>query len=170
MICMQRNFGTARDGAAREHRAQHLHRSEVRQAARRRRSIRCGGGADSSRTPMNSSARTVPGRQIRPRSLRSRSISITCSARSLGCAISAAPRSRRCSPMPLRARVPAIGRVSTCVPLTRTSRSASNSAGANPGTGPAPQTGPGSRDASVHTSSRHRLDRLRAAQFTTPRA
>ncbi len=39
---------------------------------------------------MSSSTRTVPASQTRPRSLRSRSISMMCSARSLGCATSAA--------------------------------------------------------------------------------
>ena len=52
---------------------------------------------------MYSSTVTLPASQTRPRSLRSRSMSMMCSARSLGCATSSAVSRRSCSGDPWRA-------------------------------------------------------------------
>ena len=57
----------------------------------------------------NSGTSTVPGWQTRPRSLRPRSTSITCSARSFGSASSSAASAASASGVPPRGRVPAIG-------------------------------------------------------------
>ena len=64
---------------------------------------------------------TLPYSHTRPRSLRPRSTSITCSARSFSSASSSAAiaRPRRRAP---RGRVPAIGRVETCAAVDRQQR------------------------------------------------
>ena len=72
---------------------------------------------------MNSFTLIVPGTQIRPRSLRSRSISIICSARSLGCLISSNFKSSSSALSCSLGRVPAIGRVSARPFFTRIKRS-----------------------------------------------
>ncbi len=61
---------------------------------------------------------TEPYSQTRPRSLRPRSTSITCSARSFSSASSSAAIRRSSSAVPPRGRVPAIGRVATRRPAT----------------------------------------------------
>ena len=67
---------------------------------------------------MKSSTSTLPYSHTRPRSLRPRSTSITCSARSLGSASSSSAIRRSSSGRAPRGRVPAIGRVETLLPLT----------------------------------------------------
>lgn len=72
---------------------------------------------------INSSTRTDPYWQTFPRSFRSRSTNMTCSARSLGLAKSSARMVTSCdSPFPL-GLVPAMGLVLACEPVNRTSRS-----------------------------------------------
>ena len=60
-------------------------------------------------TAPNSTTRTVPGSQTRPRSLRPRSTSIRCSARSFSLPTSSAASSASLASVPPRGRVPAIG-------------------------------------------------------------
>ena len=60
--------------------------------------------------PMSSRTLTVPGRATRPTSLRPRSTSITCSARSLGSSSSSSARRWSSARVWPRGRVPAIGR------------------------------------------------------------
>ena len=72
---------------------------------------------------MNVSTSTEPYSHTRPRSLRPRSTSITCSARSFSSASRSAAISRSSSASPPRGRVPAIGRVETLRPVTVTSGS-----------------------------------------------
>ena len=60
-------------------------------------------------TVANSGTSTVPGLQTRPRSLRARSTSMTCSARSFGSASSSAASAASSSGVAPRQRVPAIG-------------------------------------------------------------
>ena len=67
---------------------------------------------------MKLSTATEPYSQTRPRSLRPRSTSITCSARSFSSASSSAAIMRSLSGSAPRGRVPAIGRVLTRRPLT----------------------------------------------------
>ncbi|MNY58962.1 hypothetical protein D3C86_1953600 [compost metagenome] len=59
---------------------------------------------------MRSVTFTVPMSEMRPRSLRARSISITCSAISFGSASSSLASSASRSGVPPRGRVPAMGR------------------------------------------------------------
>ena len=61
---------------------------------------------------ISSGTRTVPGWQTRPRSLRPRSTSIRCSARSFGSCLSSSASARSSLSVAPRGRVPAIGRVS----------------------------------------------------------
>ena len=75
---------------------------------------------------MFSSTRTEPMRDTRPTSLRPRSMSMTCSARSFGSARSSASRRASSSGVAPRGRVPAMGRTVTRAPgspSTRTSTS-----------------------------------------------
>ena len=72
---------------------------------------------------MNSTTSTVPGRQTRPRSLRPRSTSITCSARSLGSASSSVSSAASSAGVAPRGLDPAIGWVIAVPPLTVTSAS-----------------------------------------------
>ena len=58
---------------------------------------------------MNSTTSTVPGWQTRPRSLRPRSTSITCSARSFGSANSSASKAASSAGVAPRGFEPAIG-------------------------------------------------------------
>ena len=67
---------------------------------------------------MNDSTSTVPYSQTRPRSLRPRSTSITCSARSFSSASSSCARRWSSSAVAPRGRVPATGRVATRRPET----------------------------------------------------
>ena len=64
--------------------------------------------------------RTEPVSATRPTSLRPRSISITCSARSFGSASSSSARRASSSGVAPRGRVPAIGRSVIAPPETRT--------------------------------------------------
>ena len=70
---------------------------------------------------MNCGTRTDPYSQTRPTSLRPRSTSITCSARSFSLRFSSSARRMSSSSFRPRRRVPAIGCVSTREPSTRTS-------------------------------------------------
>ena len=72
---------------------------------------------------MKLSTLTVPYSQTRPRSLRPRSTSITCSARSFSSASRSAAIAWSSSTSPPRGRVPAIGRVEARRPVTVTSGS-----------------------------------------------
>ncbi len=74
-------------------------------------------------TRISRSTRTVPGSVTRPRSLRPRSTSITCSARSFSSASSSRSSLRSSAGSGCRGRVPARGRVRTVRPvaLTRSS-------------------------------------------------
>ena len=65
--------------------------------------------------------RTLPYSATRPMSLRPRSTSITCSARSFSLAFSSSASRRSSSTLAPRGRVPAMGCVSTRRPSTRTS-------------------------------------------------
>ncbi len=67
---------------------------------------------------MKLSTSTDPYSHTRPRSLRPRSTSITCSARSFGSASSSSAIRRSSSAVAPRGRVPAIGRVDTRLPAT----------------------------------------------------
>ncbi len=62
---------------------------------------------------MSSSTRSVPNRATRPTSLRARSTSMVCSARSFGSSESSAAILASCSAVRPRQRVPAIGRLMT---------------------------------------------------------
>ncbi len=72
-------------------------------------------------SPMNCGTRTDPYSQTRPTSLRPRSTSITCSARSFSLRFSSSASRMSSSSLRPRGRVPAIGCVSTREPSTRTS-------------------------------------------------
>ena len=69
-------------------------------------------------TVMNVSTSTEPYSQTRPRSLRPRSTSITCSARSFSSASSSPAMRRSSSAVAPRGRVPAMGRVAARRPVT----------------------------------------------------
>ena len=83
-------------------------------------------------TSISSVGRTLPGTHTRPRSLRARSTSIACSACSLGSASSSCSSRRSRTSVSPRGRVPAIGRVSTRLPSTRTSGSGEEPASSMP--------------------------------------
>ena len=70
-----------------------------------------------------SSTETLPISAMRPRSLRSRSTIMMCSARSLGLAASSAASASSRSGAAPRGRVPLMGRVSMTFPLRRRKRS-----------------------------------------------
>ena len=72
---------------------------------------------------MKLSTSTVPYSQTRPRSLRPRSTSITCSARSFSSASRPSAISASSAASAPRGRVPAIGRVETWRPVTVSSGS-----------------------------------------------
>ena len=110
---------------------------------------------------------TLPGTAMRPRSLRSRSISITCSARSFRLAIR---RSRsRSSSARSRAWVPAIGRVWATPSATSISRSGEElSTVLPPQCVRARRTAPDSPAAAAHTAL-HGIDRLRVTRLPAPR-
>ena len=72
---------------------------------------------------MKSGTSTVPGTQTRPRSLRARSTSITCSARSFGSASRLSASRTSSSSVAPRGRVPAGGWTTAEVPVTVTSAS-----------------------------------------------
>ena len=72
---------------------------------------------------MNSTTSTLPGSQTRPRSLRARSTSMRCSARSLGSASSSSARAASTATSPDRGRVPAMGWAMTVPSSTVTSAS-----------------------------------------------
>ena len=72
---------------------------------------------------MNVSTSTLPYSHTRPRSLRPRSTSITCSARSFSSASRSCAIAWSSSASPPRGRVPAIGRVVARPPVTVTSGS-----------------------------------------------
>ncbi len=74
-------------------------------------------------TAMNESTWTVPKSQTRPRSLRPRSTSMTCSARSFSSARSPAASAVSSAGVAPRRRVPAMGRVDTSRPVTVSSGS-----------------------------------------------
>ena len=76
---------------------------------------------------MSSSTLTVPNFATRPTSLRAKSTSITCSARSLGFSRNSPARRRSCSSSRPRLRVPAIGRL-----MTRPSRTCTSGSGELP--------------------------------------
>src|SRR5207244_1049613 len=69
---------------------------------------------------MNSVTFTEPSSETRPTSLRPRSTSMTCSARSFGSAFSSSSIWWSCASVAPRGRVPAIGRRATAPPSTRT--------------------------------------------------
>ena len=70
---------------------------------------------------MSSSTRTEPYSHTRPMSLRPRSTSIVCSASSFSSASSSRASRSSAAESPVTGRVPAIGNVSTSLPVTRTS-------------------------------------------------
>ena len=82
MISMQRTLGHPVIVPPGKQRANPPGSGTGRPAAGRSRSTRCDARGRRFRSAMYSSTRTVPPTQTRPRSLRSRSISMTCSARS----------------------------------------------------------------------------------------
>ena len=71
--------------------------------------------------PMSWSTRTLPGTATRPTSLRPRSTSMMCSARSFSSASSSAASASSSSGVAPRGRVPAMGCVVTTPSSTRTS-------------------------------------------------
>ncbi len=123
MICMQRTLGHPGDGAAGKHRA------HAPMGVTSARSSPAHVGDDVVHVGVGLDGHEfidphVPASHTRPRSLRSRSISITCSARSLGCAASSVI-SRHVVPGAAAAR-PGAGdrpRVDCAAPRIRTSRS-----------------------------------------------
>ncbi len=95
-------------------------------------------------TDMKSTTSTLPGAQTRPRSLRPRSTSIRCSARSLGSASSSAASSASSCGLAPRCRVPAMGCTMAWPPVTLTRAS-----GLEPTTSKPPSavpSGPGKRN------------------------
>ena len=120
MICIARTFGAPETVPAGKHDTSASKRSRSEASRPSTIDVRCI-TCEKRSSPMNCGTRTDPYSQTRPTSLRPRSTSMTCSARSFSFRFSSSASRTSSSALRPRGRVPAIGCVSTREPSTRTS-------------------------------------------------